>query len=556
MPTHTLKKRLGDLLVESGVITAGQLSAALNIQKRFGGKLGAILEQTGAVKGEVLLAFLGKQCGASYVSLIEYGDIPAAVIRTVPETLARSQNLIPIALDNAVLTVAMSDPFNVFALDDIKIMTGYELQVVISAEADIAAAIERHYSHTETGPQAQLMPSELPATDISPEQENDFFNAFLSGILNANAAIVYLDPQADAVRVRCRLDGFLQEKSPIRKQVMEKILPRLKVMAHLASKNDGEPCEGRIRTRIDDRDRDIHVTFVPTIFGERVVLRISDPALFQLKLSELGFEAEGLGVYRKAVESTRGLVLITGPLGSGKTTTLYSTLYHLNTPNRDIVTIENPVEHVIPGITQVQMNPGSSDKLADDLQMFLVQDPDVVMITELSDKEITRSACKAALGGHVVLSTLTAASALDAVRQLISAGIDPFLIASSLKLIVNQRLIRLSCPHCKESYTIPLAGLQGLGLDNATLFDDTELTLMRGTGCDHCSQTGYHGRTAIYELLEMNDALRAYILSGARDAVLQEGVRPSPAMTLREALWRRVHIGDTTAEEMLRILKN
>lgn len=556
MPTNTLNKRLGDLLVESGVISAGQLSAALDIQKRCGGKLGAILGQVGAVKEEVLLAFLGKQCGASYVSLKEFGAIPAAVIRTVPESLARGQNLIPIAQDGSVLTVAMSDPFNVFALDDIKIMTGYDMHVVISAEADIAEAIELHYSHTDIGPQSQLMPAELAAADISLDKENEIFNAFLAGILHTNAAIVYLDPQADTVRVRCRQDGFLQEKAPVKKQVIEKILPRLKVMARLAATTDSVPREGRIRTRIDNQDRDIHVTFVPTIFGERVVMRISDPALYQVKLSELGFEPESLSMYRKAVEAARGLVLVSGPLGSGKTTTLYSTLYHLNTPNRDIVTIENPVEHVIPGITQTQMSPRSSETIADDLQIFLVQDPDVVMITELSEREIARCACKAAMGGHLVLSTVTASSALDAVAYLISAGVDPFLVASSLKLVVNQRLVRLSCPQCREQYAIPVSGLRGLNLDNIALLDDTEVMLTRGKGCPHCNHTGYRGSTAIYEVLEMSEALSAYILSGACASSSRDDARPAPTVTLREALWRKVQSGDTTAEEMLRILKN
>ncbi|MGA2090694.1 MAG: ATPase, T2SS/T4P/T4SS family [Endomicrobiales bacterium] len=556
MHANNLKKRLGDILVDVGVISTGQLAAALDIQKRCGGKLGTILAQMGVINEEVMLAFLGKQCGASYVSLVEFGSIPDEIIHCIPESVVRYQSLIPIAKEGNTLTVAMSDPFNVFALDDIKLMTGFDVQVVISAETEIKDAISRYYTHTEKGVHANLIPVDMPDAGIQPEQENEYFKTFLSNVLQTKAALVYLDPQADMIRVRCRQDGFLQEKTPLKKQAMESILPRLKTMAHLVAGVKNVPQEGRIHSRIDEQDRDIHVSIIPSIYGERVVLRISDPESFHRELACLGFEPETINMYRQYIEASKGLIVISGPLNAGKTTTLYSSLYHLNSPNRDIITIENSVEHIIPGVTQVQMHSCSPGELNKDLQIFLQQNPDVIMISELTDLETARCASKAALSGHLVLSAITANSAVETVSYLSNVGLDPFLVASSLSLVVNQRTVRLICPSCKESYNLQRANLRGLGITNKLPGDSQTISLWRGKGCDHCNHTGYQGRTGVFEVLEMNDHFRSLVLERASENALREAALSGGMLTLQEAVWRKVQAGETTAEEMLRTIKS
>jgi type IV pilus assembly protein PilB len=550
----SMKKRLGDILVDVGIITPEQLSDALEIQRRSGGKLGSILSQMGVINEEVMLAFLGKQCGVPYISLAEYGDITIEVLRSLPESVIRSQNLIPLSKEGNTVTVAMSDPFNVFAVDDIKLMTGYDVQVAIAAESDIRAAIVKYFSHLpETTAPLVTDPylSDLQKGEVPSEQLQ---NAFLSQAISGRASSVYLEPQSTAVRVRQRVDGQLQERANISKQLALQLISRFKEMAGLDVNEMRIPQEARVKTRISGRELDLKISVVPTIFGERLRLDILDPLSSCVELGILGFETEALSRYKKLIESLRGLVLITGPFDSGKTTTLYSSLAHLNSPDRDILTVEDPVEFVLPGITQVQVDARTGVTIAANLQAFLRQSPDILMVSEAKNHWAAKLAVSAAVEGRLALSSLSMANAEEALKYLFDTGMDPFLISSALTTIVSQRLMRMTCPACKEAYEIPSANLHSFIGDTPLKAIDSKITLWRGKGCTQCNHTGYIGRTGIFEVLQIDDNLRSLIAGRCSDGFLKEAVKSSTP-SLLESAWRKVYRGITTVEEMMRIVR-
>lgn len=549
-----MKKRLGDILVDVGIITPEQLHAALEIQKRNGGKLGLILSQLGVINEEVMLAFLGKQCGVPYVSLTEYGDIPAEVLSCLPESVIRYQNLIPIARDGNTVTVVMSDPFNVFAVDDIKLMTGYDVQVAIASEADIKAAIVKYFSHLpEQATPGFIDPYLTDSTnaDVPAEQ---LLNSFLSQTMNARASSVYLEPQSTAVRVRQRIDGQLRDRAKISRQLAQLLLGRFKNMAGLDVIETKIPQEGRAKTRIDSREIDLKISIVPTIFGERLRLDILDPMSACIELEQLGFDAETLTIYKRILDSAKGLVLVCGPFDSGRTTSLYSSLAHLNFPDRDILSIEDPVEFVLPGITQVQVDAHTGMTIPSNLHVFLRQFPDILMLGEIRDHWSARLAVNTALSGRLALTSVSAPKATDAIQHLYDVGIDPYAVSTSLSAVLTQRLMRLTCTECKEAYEIPASSLRMIIGELPVKDHGDRLTLWRGRGCPQCNYTGYAGRTGVFEVLQINDNLRSLIAARSSATEIMESAKFN-CPRLLEAAWRKVSTGLSTVEEMLRIIR-
>jgi len=577
----SIKKKLGDLLVDSGIITKSQLEQAIDIQKRSGEKLGGILMQLGFISEEILLAFLGKQYGVSYIALPEFGDIPPEVIRLVPESVVRHQNLIPISCENEVITIAMADPLNVFATDDLKLMTGKDIQVVIAAESDVKNAIERYYPKAQEEAQSTNTMDETveelegkgAESNLEVLKDSDdidtytlgmqakqapvikIVNLLLSNAIMARASDIHIEPFEKTLRIRYRIDGVLHNHPSPPKSLQNAIVSRIKVMSNLDISERRQPQDGRIKIKISTKDVDLRVSTLPTSFGEKVVMRILDQSALRLDLTKLGFEPETLATYKKHIHSPYGIILVTGPTGSGKTTTLYSTLHTLNHPDCNIMTIEDPVEYLIDGINQVQFRPEVGLTFASGLRSFLRQDPDIIMVGEIRDKETAEIAINAALTGHLVFSTLHTNDAASTLTRLTNMNIEPYLITSTLLMVVAQRLIRVLCQNCKEPYEVSYEDLTAIGLpyDKKEKKSTKGITLYRAKGCEKCAGTGYKGRLSCYEVMEINDEIRGLILQRSSSNILKVVSRKNGMMTLREAALRKLLGGLTTVEEVIRV---
>src|SRR3989339_403412 len=522
-----LKKKLGDLLVDVGIITPQQLEDALEEQKKRGGTLGVILMSLGYITEDVLLAFLGKQCGVSYISLSEYGEITEEIIKAVPESVVRHQTLIPIAKENNILTVAMADPMNVFATDDLRLMTGCEMD----AGKDIMAL----ESEGEDAPVIKIV------------------NLLLSGAVKSKASDIHIEPYEKSLRVRYRIDGVLHEVSAPPKRTQNAMVSRLKIMSNLDIAEKRLPQDGRIKIKVLNKEVDLRISVLPTAFGEKVVMRILDASSLCLDLTKLGFEPESLAIYQKNMKIPYGIILVTGPTGSGKSTTLYSTLSQLSQPDVNISTIEDPVEYVLEGINQVHARADIGLTFAAGLKSFLRQDPDIIMVGEIRDTETAEIAINAALTGHLVFSTLHTNDAPGAVTRLNNMGIEPFLTTSTVIMVIAQRLVRVICQHCKEPYEVSREVVISTGISEKEIGDASKVTFWRGKGCHECSNTGYRGRLACYEVMEITDKIRELILDRASTHIVKQSAVESGMITLRQAALKKVLAGTTTVEEMMRI---
>lgn len=571
---HTaLKKKLGDILVDVGIITPQQLQEATDEQKKRGGKLGLILISLGYITEDVLLAFLGKQCGVSYVSLSEYGELNEDIVKSVPESVVRHQTLIPISKENNVLTIAMADPLNVFATDDLRLMTGFEINVVIASENEIKTAIEKYYGNKasmddivkdmeDKGAEAHVdIVKEADAgKDITTlEAEGGdapiikIVNLLLSGAVKAKASDIHIEPYEKSLRVRYRIDGVLHEVSAPPKRTQNAIASRLKIMSNLDIAERRLPQDGRIKIKVINKEIDLRVSILPTAFGEKIVMRILDSSSLKLELTELGFEPEVLAIYQKNIAIPYGIILVTGPTGSGKSTTLYSTLSTLNQPDVNISTIEDPVEYVLEGINQVHARPDIGLTFAAGLKSFLRQDPDIIMVGEIRDTETAEISINAALTGHLVFSTLHTNDAPGAVTRLNNMGIEPFLTTSTVSMVIAQRLVRVICQNCKDSYEVPADVLVSSGLSKKEIGNKKTIKLFKGKGCDKCSNTGYRGRISCYEIMEVNDKIKELILDRASTHIVKQAAVENGMITLRQAAFKKVLAGTTTVEEMMRI---
>ncbi len=570
MPTAGL--RLGDLLIRAKKINSTQLEQALAAQKKGGGRLGAHLIDMGFIDEEDLVEFLSQQYGVPAVNLTEV-EIDESIIKIVSADVARKYTLLPVSKLGAKITVAMTDPTNVFAMDDIKFMTGYNVEPVVASDKALRAAIDRYYGSTHSIELKKVMDDLHDAADtdleVLDEDENldlaaleqqseeapvvRLVNIILTDAIKRGASDIHVEPYEKEYRVRYRIDGVLYEMMRPPLKLKEAITSRIKILAKLDIAEKRLPQDGRIKikTRIANhiKDLDLRVSVLPTIFGEKVVLRLLDKDALNLDLTKRGFELDAQRRFEQAILRPYGMVLVTGPTGSGKTNTLYSALSRINTPEVNILTAEDPVEFNLLGVNQVQMKEQIGLNFATALRSFLRQDPNIVLVGEIRDFETAEVAIKAAMTGHLVLSTLHTNDAPSSIHRLMNMGIEPFLVATSVHLVVAQRLVRRICTFCKEPFEVPEAALVNIGFGKQ---EAKTLKLFRGRGCDTCSQTGYKGRIALFEVMEIDDETRELILSGASAYELRQKALQNGMLSLRDSGMQKIRDGVTTLEEVVR----
>jgi type IV pilus assembly protein PilB len=573
---ESMKKRLGEMLVDEGIISEEQLQEALHEQKIKGGRLEKILISQGYVTQDVIMAFVGTQLGIPHVSLSEIGEIPNDVVFSVPESIALNHVLIPIVKKDKKITVAMADPLNVFAIDDIKMMTGLEVEPAIASEAEIKALQAKYYSGATNagGAEAGADMQEILGTmgggdnnlEVMEEQQEEMdiskleaagedapvvrlVNLILTEAVRSGASDIHIEPYEKSLRCRYRIDGVLHEVQSPPKSISAAMSSRIKIMSSLDISERRLPQDGRIKIKVLGKEIDLRVSVCPVQFGEKIVMRILDSSNLSLDLPKLGFEEDILPKFQKAIVEPYGLVLVTGPTGSGKSTTLYSALHYINDPDTNISTIEDPVEYNLPGINQVNARAGIGLTFAAGLRSFLRQDPDVIMVGEIRDKETGEIAINAALTGHLVFSTLHTNDAPGAVTRMGNMGIEPFLITSTVHCVVAQRLLRRICKDCKQTYEAAPEVLEEMGLQ----VTGEPVTLYKGSGCATCSNTGYKGRMAIHEVMILNDEFRKGVLQRKPASELKKLARAGGMQTLRECGVQKVLKGMTSVEELFRV---
>src|SRR5712692_899469 len=586
--------RIGELLLKEKLITPEQLQQALGQQKSNGGKLGYNLVKMGFVKDEQITALLSKQYGVPAINLASF-KIDLTIVKLVPTETARKYQIIPLSRSGSTLTIAMTDPTNVFAMDDIKFMTGYTVEPVVASEVAITDAIEKYYpgkggaaggkggkggaagATQSTLEMASRGLEELQASlgagadevevleelqEISAEalakQGEDapvvrLVNVVLMSAIQKGASDIHIEPYEKELRVRYRIDGILYNIMSPPMKYRDAISSRIKIMSKLDIAEKRLPQDGRIKIRYNEsgepKEIDFRVSVLPTLFGEKIVMRLLDKDKLMLDMTRLGFETESLVKFEAAILRPWGMVLVTGPTGSGKTNTLYSAIAKINTPETNIMTAEDPVEFNMAGINQVQVKENIGLNFAAALRSFLRQDPNIILVGEIRDFETAEIAVKAALTGHLVLSTLHTNDAPSTVNRLMNMGIEPFLVASSVHLICAQRLVRRVCSNCKEPSPLSPEALMQAGFNQE---DANSVTPMKGAGCDKCNTTGYKGRVGLYEVMEIADELRELILVGASGLELRRKAIEEGMITLRASGLRKVKDGVTTIEEVVR----
>jgi type IV pilus assembly protein PilB len=604
--------KLGDLLLKQKLITQDQLDTALKLQREEGGKIGEALVRVGAVSEGDITETLSQQFGVPSIDLAHF-EIDPAVIKVVPGEVARKYGVLPVNKTGATLTIAMGDPTNVFAMDDIKFMTGYNVEPVVASEIALRKAIDKHYGTPrsvvlkertkQSGPGYSMEASlddvmassaltmddmasvglgelnmdeitvldtgadvdvvkgeegqEIDLSDLTKSSESapiiKVSNLILIEALKAGASDIHVEPYEKEFRVRFRVDGILHNIMALPMRTRDPLISRLKIMAKLDISEKRLPQDGRIkiRLRVEERSRDLdlRVSSVPTHFGEKVVMRLLDKSKLQLDMTQLGFDQDPLRRFKDAIDRPYGIVLVTGPTGSGKTNTLYSAIAALNDPTVNIMTAEDPIEFNLAGINQVQMKEQIGLTFASALRSFLRQDPDIILVGEVRDFETAEIAVKAALTGHLVLSTLHTNDAPSTINRLMNMGIEPFLVATSVNCICAQRLVRRICTQCPEDVETPPQMLIQVGFAP----DEVKtLRIKRGRGCDRCNNTGYKGRVGLFEVLAFTDEIRDMILSGASSIELKRKAVEEGMISLRMSGLQKIREGATTLEEVLR----
>jgi type IV pilus assembly protein PilB len=564
--------RLGELLVKANLLSQDQLREALERQKETGAKLGETIINLGLVSEEDITECLSQQFGVPSISL-QHFEIDESVIKLVPSEVARKYNIIPVNKTGATLTIAMADPTNVFAMDDIKFMTGYNVEPVVASEVGIKQAIDQYYGATHALELKKVMEDlqtaeaedlevleeeeELDVETLAAESEEapvvKLVNLILTDAIKRGASDIHIEPYEREYRVRFRVDGILYEIMNPPLKLRDAMTSRIKILAKLDISEKRLPQDGRIKLKMKlnekNKELDFRVSVLPTLFGEKIVLRLLDKDNLMLDLEMLGFEHESMAMFEEAIFKPWGMVLVTGPTGSGKTNTLYSALSKVNSPEVNIMTAEDPVEFNLPGINQVQMKESIGLNFAATLRSFLRQDPNIVLVGEIRDFETAEIAIKAALTGHLVLSTLHTNDAPSTVNRLMNMGIEPFLVATSVHLIAAQRLVRRICKGCKEEVDITEAALLKLGYKQEEV---GTFKPMKGRGCEKCGNTGYKGRTALIEVMGIDDQLRDLILSGGTAIELKRAAVENGMITLRRSGLSKIKIGATTIEEVVR----
>ncbi|NVN91537.1 MAG: type IV-A pilus assembly ATPase PilB [Desulfuromonadales bacterium] len=559
--------RLGEILVTNNLITREQLDKALDEQKMSGGqaRLGSILIKQKLLNEQDLTSFLSKQYGVPTVNLSDF-DIDPAVTKTIQAEVVQKYQLVPINRAGSTLIVAVTDPSNLFAIEDIKFMTGYNVEMVVASESDIKMAIDKYYDQSASlaDVMGDMDLEDLEVVDI--EEEIDIssmeratedapvvrmVNAILQDAIKKKASDIHIEPYEKLFRVRYRIDGVLYEAMKPPLKLKNAITSRIKIMAELDIAERRLPQDGRIKIKLGGgRDMDFRVSVLPTLFGEKICLRLLDKSSLQTDLTKLGYEPEALEAFQREIHKPFGMVLVTGPTGSGKTVSLYSAIAELNKVSENISTAEDPVEFNFAGINQVQMHEDIGLNFAAALRSFLRQDPDIIMIGEIRDFETAEIAVKAALTGHLVLSTLHTNDAPATINRLLNMGIEPFLVSSAVNLITAQRLARRVCVECKEPETIPVQALIDAGVppDEAPGY-----ICYRGKGCALCNGTGYKGRVGFYQVMPMLDEIRELILNGANTAEIKRESMRLGIKTMRQSGLTKLKEGVTSFEEVLRV---
>ena len=561
-----MSDRIGELLVQNNLLTAEQLDRAQEEAKLAGSRVGLQLTKLGYIQEEDLAEAISSQYGVPTITLADF-DVDIDVIKLIPEEVAQKHTILPVNRAGATLIVATADPANIFAIDDVKFLTGYNVEVVVAAEESIRRAIEKYY---DTGDSLDDVMADFDDEDLEVVAGADdvdindleksaedapvvkLVNLILTDAIKKLASDIHIEPYEKSFRVRYRIDGVLYEVMKPPRKLKNPLTSRVKIMADLDIAERRLPQDGRIKLKIGrNNEMDYRVSVLPTLFGEKIVLRLLDKSNLQLDMTKLGFEVEQLGGFQEAIHRPFGMVLVTGPTGSGKTTTLYSALSELNQSTTNISTAEDPVEFNLGGINQVQMHESIGLNFAASLRSFLRQDPDIIMVGEIRDFETAEIGVKAALTGHMVLSTLHTNDAPSTVNRLLNMGIEPFLVASSVNCIVAQRLARKVCEECKE--TDPEVTTEAL--IEAGMAEELAGTVVPviGRGCHNCSDTGFRGRIAIYEVMAMKEELKEFVLNGASSLELKREAIRLGMKTLRQSALSKVAEGLTTLGETFRI---
>ena len=594
-----MSAKLGEILVGENLLTAHQLREALDYQREHGGRLGYNLVKLGLVSDDMVTAVLSRQYGVPSVNLDLY-DIEPAVLRLIPREVAEKYSVLPVSRSGAKLTLAMVDPTNVFAMDDIKFMTGLNIEPVVVSEAGVREAIEQYYGNVkgielagladysyagsngnghengngfsvETVSLDQLDFDEGAAVGLEVIDDHDeidvsslarmgeaapvvrLVNVLLVDALQRGASDIHVEPYEKDLRIRFRIDGVLYDVMHPPMRLRDALISRIKIMSKLDISEKRLPQDGRIKVKLRAegrlRELDFRVSTLPTLFGEKVVLRLLDKEKLMLDMTKLGFEPESLVKFQRNIIKPYGMVLVTGPTGSGKTNTLYSALQSLNTTETNIMTAEDPVEFNLPGINQVQMKEQIGLNFAAALRSFLRQDPNIVLVGEIRDFETAEIAIKAALTGHLVLSTLHTNDAPSTISRLMNMGIEPFLVATSVNLIQAQRLVRRVCTECKEEHPTPPEALVEVGFSSE---EARQVKTYKGRGCVKCNNTGYKGRVGLYEVMEITDDIRELILIGASGLELRKRAIETGMFSLRQSGLIKIKNGVTTLEEVVR----
>ena len=558
---------LGELLLRESVINLPQLDEARKDIEKHGGRLGNTLAKLGYVSEQQLVSFLSKQYGVPAVALDAIA-VPEEVIKMVPKEVAQRHGIIPIEKQGTSLIVAVSDPSNIYAMDDIKFLTGYNVEMVVAAESQIYQALEQYYQEEE---ELEDIFDGLADEDVELLQEGEgidieelersskeapvvrLVNLVLVDAIRRGASDIHVEPYEKEFRIRYRIDGVLHEvmKPPLR--LKNAIVSRIKIMSELDIAERRLPQDGRIKLVLGkDKEVDFRVSVLPCLFGEKVVLRVLDKSALQLDMTMLGFQEDQLKEFKDAIHQPWGMVLVTGPTGSGKTTTLYSALIELNKTTDNISTAEDPVEINMAGVNQVHINDAIGLNFAAALRSFLRQDPDIIMVGEIRDFETAEIAVKAALTGHLVLSTLHTNDAPSTINRLLNMGIEPFLVTSSVNLVAAQRLARKICKECKEELDVPVQAMIDLGMTEEAA---KEATLYHGSGCKVCNSTGYKGRLALYEIMPLFDELKECVLQGYSAMELKREAIRLGMQSLRHSGINKLNDGLVTIEEILRVTR-
>ena len=606
--------KLGEMLVKAQLITEAQLDEVIKTQRREGGKLGSIVVRAGFCSDQDIVSFLGMQYGVPAADLEQWPPIDPAVIALIPADLAQRHKVLPLQRTGSVLTLAMSDPTDIFAMDDVRFHTGYNVDPVVSSEMGLARAVERYYGGSSqvalradgtstrggsapsasgpAGPGGLPVPgfeeedeqfdlneleqqldadAEFEATDEDDEESINvnalrhgsedapvvkLVNMVLIDAIKKGASDIHIEPYEKTYRIRFRIDGIMQEVMRPNLKLRDPLTSRVKILAKLNIAEKRLPQDGRIKLRVNMSGRqkviDYRVSILPTLFGEKIVLRLLDSDKLMLDLTKLGFEPESLVRWDRQITRPYGMVLVTGPTGSGKTNTLYSSIAKLNTVDTNILTAEDPVEFNFPGINQVQMKEQIGLNFAAALRSFLRQDPNIILVGEIRDFETAEIAIKASLTGHLVLSTLHTNDAPSTINRLMNMGVEPFLVATSVNIICAQRLVRRLCPNCKavETHIQPEDALLKVGFTPEEI--QKGITFYKPVGCEACNKRGYKGRVGLYEVLEMSEPMRDMVLTGASAIELREQAIKEGMITLRRSGCRKVLDGVTTIEEIIR----